>query len=107
MLVLNPPFLAPAVLGGCAAVVLTLEGAVVALVTVTFAAVELVKGLEAVVFGREVAEAGLDAEEPVVGLKRRTHIKPTCKYFALSFACCCYKQQPGLFACFINFLSSN
>lgn len=75
MLLLNPPFLAAAVLGGCAAVVLTLEGAVVALGTVGFAAAELVKGLEAAVLGREVAEAGLDVEEPVVGLQRRRHIQ--------------------------------
>lgn len=107
MLWKNPPFLAEAVLGGCAAVVLTLEGAVVALGTVGFAAAELAKGLEAAVLGREVAEAGLDVEEPVVGLQRRTHIQATCQYFSVCNNSEHKTEQPGLFVCFTNFISSN
>lgn len=70
----NEPFRAAAVLEGGTAVVLPLEGAVVALGTVGFAAAELLKGFEAAVVGREVAEAGLDVEEPAVGLQRRTRL---------------------------------
>lgn len=80
---LNPPFLAAAVLRGCAAVVLTLEGAVAALGTVGFAAAELLKGFEVAALGREVAEAGLDVEEPVVGLQRNTHIQATCEHLTV------------------------
>lgn len=75
----NEPFLVAAVLGCGAAIGLALEGAVVALGTVGFAAAELVKGFEGAVVGREVAEAGLDVEEPVGGLQRRTfkpHVNP-------------------------------
>lgn len=61
-------FRAAAVLGAGTAVVLPPEGAVVALGTVGLAVAELLKGFEAAVVGREGAEAGLDVEEPVVGL---------------------------------------
>lgn len=46
----------------------------VALGTVGLAVAELLKGFEAAVIGREGAEAGLDVEEPVVGLQRRTRM---------------------------------
>lgn len=61
-------------MGGGTAVVLPLEGAVVALGTVGLAVAELPKGFEAAVVGREGAEAGLDVEEPAVGLQRRTRM---------------------------------
>lgn len=93
MLLTNPPFLAAAVLGGCAAVVLTLEGAVVALGTVGFAAAELLKGLEAAVFGLEVAEAGLEVEEAVVGLQRRTHIQTTLPFVTTTTTTTTIKRQ--------------
>lgn len=70
----NGPFRAAAALGGGTAVVLPLEGAVVALGTVGLPVAELLKGFEAAVAGREGAAAGLDVEEPVAGLQRRTRM---------------------------------
>lgn len=85
----NRPFRAAAVLGGCTAVILPLEGAVVALGTLGFAVAALEKGFE-------VAEAGLDAEEPVVGLQRRTHTHvPHVKIVENNKRT---SQQPNLFA---------
>lgn len=67
-------FLAATVLGGCAAVVLPVEGAVVTLEAAVLA-VAVVEGLtvdvtslDVVVAGRDVVDAGRDVEGPVAGL---------------------------------------
>lgn len=75
----NKPFLAATVLGGCAAVVLPVEDAVVTLEAVVLA-VAVVEGLDVVVVGLDVVDAGRDVEGPVAGLKEEEkHVQLTYK----------------------------